>query len=118
DSHDGSLVITGDEPTRELQAITDVVLSAEIDEQLQVELLADIEAAHRLNRLEREAMIEAEAADLEAEDKLAAIEDEVRAQVEEIEAEARRRIDEVLAEAERRAAEVNQSILRRIAQAT
>ena len=42
-------------PRRELEAITDVVLSAEIDEDLQVELLADIEAARRLSRLEQEA---------------------------------------------------------------
>jgi hypothetical protein len=117
DARDGAF-ITGDEPTRELQAITDVVLSAEIDEELQVELLADIEAARRLNKLEREAQVEAEAADLEAEDRLAAIEDDVRARVEEIELDARRRIDEALAEAERRAAEVSEEIMRRVEQVT
>jgi adenylate cyclase len=117
DSNEGAL-FTGDEPTRELQAIADVVLAAEIDEDLQVELLADLEAARRLNRLEQEARIEAEAADLEAEDRLAAIEDEVRARVEEIELESRRRIDEALAEAERRAAEVNEDVLRRVEEVT
>jgi hypothetical protein len=107
-------VITGDESTHEFEAITDVVLAAEIDEDLQVELLADIEAARRLNRLDREAQVESEAAGLEAEDRLAAIEEEVRARVEAIEAESRQRIDEALAEAERRAAEVNREIARRV----
>jgi adenylate cyclase len=111
---DGDGLLAGDAPTREFEAITDVVLAAEIDEDLQVELLADIEAAHRLNRLEREAQREAEAADLEAEDRLAAIEDDVRRRVERIEADSRRRIDEALAEAERKASEVNAEASRKV----
>jgi adenylate cyclase len=114
-ARDGALV-NGDEPTREFEAITDVVLAAEIDEDLQVELLADIEVARRLTRLEREAQVEAEAVDHEVEDRLAAIEEEVRLRVEAIEDEARRRIDEALAEAEQRAAEVNAEIARRAEQ--
>ena len=104
----------GDEPTAEFEAITDVVLGADIDEALQVELLSDIEAARRLNALEREAQERAEEADLEAETRLEAIETEVRRTVARIEQDARRRVDEALQDAERRAEQVNEEASRKV----
>lgn len=104
----------GDEPTAEFEAITDVVLGADIDETLQVELLSDIEAARRLNALEREAQERAEEADLEAESRLEAIEAEVRRTVARIEQDARRRVDEALEDAERRAEQVNEEASRKV----
>jgi hypothetical protein len=104
----------GDQPTAEFEAITDVVLGADIDETLQVELLSDIEAARRLNALEREAQERADEADLEAESRLEAIETEVRRTVVRIEQDARRRVEEALADAERRAEQVNEEASRKV----
>ncbi len=108
------VLVTGDENTQEFEAITDVVLDADIDELLQVELLADIEAARRLATLEREAQEKAQEADLEAEDRIEAIEDEVRRKVQRIEADARRRVEEALTEAERQAELVNEEASRKV----
>jgi adenylate cyclase len=113
DQADASLV-TGDEPTQEFEAITDVVLDADLDEALQLELLADIEAARRLAELEREAQEKAEEADLEAEDRLAQIEEDTRRKVEHIEQESRRRIEAALAEAERLALVVNDEATKKV----
>jgi adenylate cyclase len=107
-------LVTGDEPTQEFEAISDVVLAADIDEELQVELLADIEAARRLAELEREAQEKAEEADLEAEDRLEEIEEEVRRKVARIESDARRRVEEALSEAERKALQVNEEASRKV----
>ena len=104
----------GDQPTAEFEAITDVVLGADIDETLQVELLSDIEAARRLNALEREAQERADEADQEAETRLEAIETEVRRTVARIEQDARRRVEEALADAERRAEQVNEEASRKV----
>lgn len=104
----------GEQPTAEFEAITDVVLGAEIDETLQVELLADIEAARRLAALEREAQERADEADLEAESRLEAIETEVRRTVARIEQDARRRVEEALEDAERRAEQVNEEASRKV----
>lgn len=112
-AHDEALV-TGDEPTLEFEAITDIVLSAEIDEDLQVELLADIEVARRLAALEREAQVKADQADIEAEVRIEAIEEEVHRTVARIELEARRRVEEVLSEAERQAEAVNEEAERKV----
>ncbi len=106
--------VLGDESTQEFEAITDVVLDADIEEGLQVELLADIEAARRLAALEREAQEKAEEADLEAEDRLEAIEAEVRRKVQRIEADSRRRVEEALTEAERQAEQVNEEASRKV----
>jgi adenylate cyclase len=104
----------GDQPTAEFEALTDVVLGADIDETLQVELLSDIEAARRLNALEREAQERADEADQEAESRLEAIEIEVRRTVGRIEQDARRRVEEALADAERRAEQVNEEASRKV----
>jgi adenylate cyclase len=109
---DGHLL--GDESTAEFEAITDVVLDAEIDEELQVELLSDIEIARRLAALEKEAQEKAEEADIEAETRLELIEEETRRKVERIEQDARRRIEETLNEAEARAARVNEEASRKV----
>ena len=112
-SHDETLV-TGDEPTQEFEAITDIVLSADIDEDLQVELLADIEVARRLAALEREAQVKAEEADVEAERRIEVIEEQVHREVARIELEARRRVEEVLSGAERQAEAVNEEAARKV----
>lgn len=106
--------VSGDESTAEFEAITDVVLGADIDEELQVELLSDIEAARRLASLEREAQEKAEEADLEAEDRLALIEEETRQKVQRIEQDARRRVEEALNDAEAKAAKVNVEASRKV----
>jgi adenylate cyclase len=92
----------GGPTTEELQAISDAVLGADIDTDLQVELLADIEASRRLHELEAEAKRRAEMADIEAEEAVAEAESEARRKVEDAEAEARRRIEQALSEAERK----------------
>ena len=81
DGTNDEALVTGDEPTQEFEAISDIVLGADIDEDLQVELLADIEVARRLAWLEREAQAKAEEADLEAEGRLEEIEEEVHRKV-------------------------------------
>jgi hypothetical protein len=91
-----------DPTTEQLQAISDAVLEADIDSELQVELLADIEASRRLRELEAEAHRRADQADEVAEKAVAEAEAEARRKVEEAEAEARRRIEQALDEAERK----------------
>jgi class 3 adenylate cyclase len=111
DLSDGAFL---DDPTEEIEAVTDAVLEAEIDEELQVDLLADIEAARRLDALEREALAKAAQADDEAERKITEAEQEARRRVEEIEKEARRRIEEALEEAEAKAAKANEEASRKV----
>jgi len=105
---------SGEEPTLEFEAISDVVLEADIDDDLQIELLADLEVARRLAELEREAQRKAEEADDEAEQLIQQLEAEARRRVTRIEADARRMVSEVLAEAERRAAQVNEEASRKV----
>jgi len=100
--------------TGELAALTDVVLAADIDDDLQVELLADIEAARRLQALEAEALAKAEEADLEVERKLDEIEHEARRKVEAVEKEARFRVDQALQEAEDKAKRANEEANRKV----
>lgn len=102
-------IAAGAEPvdqTGQVEAITDAVLAADIDPELQVGLLADIDAVRRLGQLEDEAAERADEADVEAQGRILAIEVDAKARVEEIEADARRKVASVLAEAERRAARV------------
>jgi adenylate cyclase len=101
--------------TQELQAISDAVLEADIDADLQVELLADIEASRRLQELEAEAHRRAAEADREAERAVAQAEAEARRKVEEAEAEARRRIESALTEAERKAKQATDDADRKVA---
>lgn len=104
------VLVTGEQPedhTGQVEAITDAVLAADIDPELQVGLLADIDAVRRLGQLEDRAAERAEEADVETHGRILAIEAEARHRVEEIEAEARRRVEVVLAEAERRVSRVS-----------
>ncbi len=103
-----------DETTAQIEAITEAVLAADIDPELQVGLLADIDAVLRLHRLEDEAFGRAEEADLEAEEQIRAVEAAARLRVERIEAEARERIAAVLAEAERRVERLNSEADRKV----
>ncbi len=100
--------------TGELAALTDVVLAADIDDHLQVELLADIDASRRLQVLEAEALAKAEEADLEAERKLDEIEQEARRKVEAVEKEARFKVDQALQEAEDKAKRANEEANRKV----
>jgi adenylate cyclase len=103
-----------DEPTGQIEAITEAVLDADMDADLQVELLADIDASRRLAALEREAAERAAQADAEAEERIVAIEAEARKKVEDLEAEAHRRIERVLVDAEARAAKVNEEASKKV----
>ena len=116
-----------DEPTEQFQAITEAVLDADIETDVQAELLADIDAARRLEALEREALARAEEADEEAERKVLEAEQEARRRVIEAEREARRRVEEAerdarrkieaaLAEAEAKAARANEEASRKVKQ--
>ncbi len=102
--------------TEQMQAISDAVLGADIDSELQVELLADIEASRRLRELEVEAHRRAEQADRQAEKAVAEAEAEARREVEEAEAEARRRIEQALSEAERKTRQATEDADRKVAQ--
>ena len=102
--------------TEQLEAISDAVLEADIDEDLQVELLADIEASRRLHQLEVEAQRRSELVDQEAERRVAEAEHEARRKVDEAEAEARRRIEEALQEAEDKSRKANEDANRKVAQ--
>jgi len=102
--------------TQELQAISEAVLEADIDSDLQVELLADIETSRRLHELEAEAQRRAELADLHAERQVAEAEAEARLKVEEVEAEARRRIEDALSAAEKKSRRATEDADRKVAQ--
>jgi len=106
-----------DPTTEQLQAISDAVLEADIDGELQVELLADIEASRRLRELEVEVHRQADRADEQAEKAVAEAEAEARRKVEEAEAEARRRITQALDEAERKTRRATADADRKVAQA-
>lgn len=112
---DGSSGVDHDATTEQLAAISDAVLEADIDEDLQVELLADIEASRRLHELEVDAQRRSELVDLEAERRVAEAETEALRIVEEVEADARRRIEEVLQEAEEKSRKANDDANRKVA---
>ncbi len=103
-----------DATTGELEALTEVVLAADIADDLQVELLADIEAARRLQAIEEEAQAKAVQADLEAERKLDAIEEEARRKVAQAEFEARIKVEQALREAEDKARRANEEASRKV----
>jgi hypothetical protein len=107
-------VVQEDPSTGQFEAITEAVLEADIDPEMQVALLSDLEAARRLRELESEADEKAEEADTEAERQLEEIEREARRRVEEVELEARRRIEQVLAEAEEKSRKVNEEASRKV----
>jgi class 3 adenylate cyclase len=113
----GSADFTERATTEQIAAITEAVLDADIDHDLQVELLTDIEATRRLHELEVEARSRADEADLEAERRVLAAEVEARRKVEQAEAEAHRKVAEALAEAEEKSRKANEEANRKVAQA-
>jgi len=102
--------------TEQIQAITDAVLESGIAADLQVELLADLDASRRLSELEAEAQHRSELVDLEAEQRLLEADQEVRRKVEEAEAEARRKVEAALQEAEDTSRKVHAQANRKAAQ--
>jgi adenylate cyclase len=108
--------VTDSPTTEQLEAITSAVLDADIDSDLQVELLADIEATRQLHQLELEARADADRVDLEAERRVAEAEAEANRKVAAAEAEAHRKVNEALAEAEEKSRRVNEEANRKVAQ--
>lgn len=103
------------EPTTgQFDALTDAVLEADLHPQMKVELLADLEVAKRLRRLEEEAQAKAAEADEEAERRHEEIEREARERIEQAEREARRKIERALAEAEEKSRRVNEEASRKV----
>jgi class 3 adenylate cyclase/gas vesicle protein len=103
-----------DPSTGQFEALSEAVLEADLDTEIQVALLSDLEAARRLRELESEAEQKADAADSEAERQLEEIEREARQRVEDAEREARKRIDQVLEEAEEKSRKVNEEASRKV----
>jgi adenylate cyclase len=103
------------EPTTgEFEALTEAVLSADLDPDLQVTLISDVEVARRLRQLEHEAQAKAAEADLEAEARLDEIEREARHRVEEAERDARRKVEAVLAKAEEESHRIREQASRKV----
>nr|WP_249420029.1 adenylate/guanylate cyclase domain-containing protein [Rhabdothermincola salaria] len=103
-----------DDPTvDELDALTELVLSADIDADLQLDLLTDIGAAQALRELDREADRKAEQADDEAERRLRRIEADTARRVAEVEHEAQRKVAEAIARAEEESRKVDVEAARR-----
>jgi adenylate cyclase len=103
-----------DPSTGQFEALTEAVLEADLDTEMQVAMLSDLEAARRLRELENEAEEKADEADIEAERQLEEIEREARQRVEEIERDARKRIEAALAEAEDKSRKVNEEASRKV----
>lgn len=106
--------VAGDPSTGQFEALTEAVLEADLDPEMQVALLSDLEAARRLRVLETEAEEKADEADTEAERQLEEIEREARQRVEEAEIEARKRIEQALADAEEKSRKVNEEASRKV----
>lgn len=104
-----------DAPTAdELDALTELVLAADLEPDLQMDLLTDIGAAQALRELDREADRKAAQADEEAERALRRIEDETARRVAEVEAEAQRKVANVIARAEKESRKVDLEAARRL----
>jgi adenylate cyclase len=108
---------TEEATTDQIEAISEAVLGADMDHDLQVELLADIETSRRLHELEVEARHRADLADREAEQRVAEAEAEAQRKVAQVEAEARRKVDQAMQEAEDKSRKANEDANRKVAQA-
>jgi adenylate cyclase len=107
-----------DDPTSdELGALTELVLAADIDPELQVDLLTNIGAAHALRKLDMEADRKAAEADDEAERRLRRIEEETARRVAEVEREARAKVAKAIARAEVESRKVDVEAARRVQKA-
>jgi adenylate cyclase len=105
-----------DDPTaEELAALADLVLGAELDPELEIDLLTDIEAAPALRELDREASRRAEEADHEAEVRLQRIEDDTARRIAEVQREAEEKVAAVIARAEEDSRKVDLEAARRMA---
>jgi len=91
-----------DEPTDQIDAITDALLEADLDPDLQVALLTDIAAARAFEDIEREASHKADEVDADAERRIEEAETEAKRRILEAEREKRRRIDEAERDAARK----------------
>jgi adenylate cyclase len=100
--------------TEEIEVLTEVVLEAEVDVDVKVELLADLEAARRVAPLQAEAARRTEEADREVDDRLAAIEREVTRKLNEAQQDYERRVEEALREAEQKAEQVQEAAARKV----
>ncbi len=105
---------SGEPTTGQFEALTEAVLEADLDPEMQVALLSDLEAARRLRELESEAEQKADEADIEAERRLEEIEREARQRVDDAEVEARKRIEQALADAEEKSRKVNEEAARKV----
>jgi colicin import membrane protein len=103
-----------DPTTDQFEALSEAVLEADLDEEAQVALLSDLEAARRLRHLEDEAQAKAAEADTQAERQLEEIEAEARTKIEEVEREARNHIEQLLGEAEAKSRKVNEQASRKV----
>jgi adenylate cyclase len=104
-----------DAPTAdELDALTEVVLAADLEPDLRMDLLTDIGVAQALRELDREADRKAAEADEEAERALRRIEEETARRVAEVEAEAQRKVAAVIARAEKASRKVDLEAARRL----
>lgn len=104
-----------DNPTpEELEAIADVVLEADIDAELRLDLLTDIGAAQTLRELDREATRKADEADEEAERRLREIEAETARRIAQVEDEARRKVEAAIEKARDESRKVDVEAARRV----
>jgi len=97
-----------DEPTDQIDAITDAVLEADLDPDLQVALLTDIAAARAFEDIEREASHRADEVDAEAERRMDEADAEAKRRILEAEREKRRRIEEAERDASRKIEQARQ----------
>jgi adenylate cyclase len=111
-----------DSPTDgEIDALADAVLAADIDPEVQVDMLTDLGLAKAMAELRLEAERKATEADREAEDELRRIEEEASHTIRTIEEEYRERVEEVIARATEASRKVDQDVverLRRVAEET
>ena len=111
-----------DSPTDgEIDALADAVLAADIDPEVQVDMLTDLGLAKAMAELRLDAERKASEADREAEEELRRIEEETAFTVRAIEDEYRARIAEVIAQATEASRKVDQDVverLRRVAEET
>jgi len=104
-----------EEPTPdELDALAKAVLDADIDPELQVDLLTEIEAASTLRTLENEADRKAAEADLVAEQQLRQIEQETAQILDAIEEEHREKVAQAIEHARRASRRVDEEAERRV----
>ena len=105
----------------ELAALEDAVLAADLDPELQVEMLTDLGLAKAMGELRSEAERKASEADREAEEQLLRIEEEATVAIRSIEADYRNRVAAAIERATEQSRRVDQNAaarLRRVAEET